>query len=219
MTPPLFKPPRVCVKPRCRVKRINWCLLGLYTIASFLHEQSPKGPPSVIVEKVSKTKAVYIIGTTLHVHLLNLRKRDELNSISLTMHFCLVNEVRIHCFEISHHFSTKREHVRIAPSRWEAVEFVLPYINKGPWVECKGKRERVVKITFDDYLKPAIKAWRASKPYAQLVSSLREYETDLITRYSMVPDFHAGMNLLVRGYSSESEGEVDILNDTKQEFH
>ena len=27
------------------------------------------------------------------------------------------------------------------------------------------------------------------------------------------------MSLLVRGYTSESEEEVDILNDTRQEFH
>ena len=116
-TTPPFKPPRVCVKPRHRVKHINWGLTGLYSIASFLHEQSPQGPPSLILEKVFKTKAVYIIGTTLHMHLLNLRKRDELNFISLTTHFCLVNEVRIRYFKISHHFSAKREHICITPSR------------------------------------------------------------------------------------------------------
>ena len=33
----------------------------------------------------------------------------------------------------------------------------------------------------------------------------------------MVPDLHAGMNLLIRGYSSESEGEVDILTDIGDE--
>ena len=86
-------------------------------------------------------------------------------------------------------------------------------------MECKGKRERAVQITFDNYLKPAIKAWRASKPYAQLVSDLPEYETDLISHYFMVPNLHAGKNLLVRGYTLESKGEVDILNDTRQEFH
>ena len=86
-------------------------------------------------------------------------------------------------------------------------------------MECKGKRERAVQITFDDYLKLAIKAWRAGKPYTQLVYNLCEYETDLISCYFMVPNLHAGMNLLVRGYTLESEGEVDILNDTRQEFH
>ena len=155
---PPFKPPRVCVKPRRRVKCINWCLPCLYSIAHFLHEQSPEGPLGIIVEKVSETKAVYIIGTTLHIHLLHLRKRDELNLISITTHFCLVNEVRIHSFEISHFYSARHEHICITPSRWEAVEFVLPCINRGPWVECKGKRERAVKVTFDNYLKPTMKA-------------------------------------------------------------
>ena len=94
------------------------------------------------------------------------------------------------------------------------MEFVLPYINRDPWVECKGKRERVVGIIFHDYLQLVVKAWRAGKLYAQLVFDLSRYETaDLITRYFMVSKLHARMNLLVRGYSSKSKGEVDILND------
>ena len=129
----------MCVKPKHRVKCINWFLPGLYSIAHFLHELSLEGPPGIIVEKVSETKVLYIIGTTLHVHLLHLRKRDELNLISLTMHFHLVDEVRIHSFQLNHFFSATHKHVRITPSLWEAVEFVLPYINRGPWVERKGK--------------------------------------------------------------------------------
>ena len=35
----------------------------------------------------------------------------------------------------------------------------------------------------------------------------------------MVPELHARLNLLVKGYSSESEGEVDILNDINQGHH
>ena len=123
-------------------------MCGLYCIAHFLHEQSPEGPPGIIVENVSKTKAVYIIGTTLHVHLLHLRKRDKLNLISLTTHFCLVDEVRIHSFEINHFISARHGHIRITPSRWEAVEFVLLHINRGPLVEHEGKRKRAIQITF-----------------------------------------------------------------------
>ena len=141
-TPPSFKPPCVCVKPKRRVKHINWCLPGLYSIAQFLHEVSPEGPPCIILEKIFETKAMYVIGTTLHVHVLHLQNRDELNLISLTMHFCLVDEVRIHSFHLNHFFSVRRKHIRITPSHWEAVEFVLPYINRGPWVEHKGKRGR-----------------------------------------------------------------------------
>ena len=35
----------------------------------------------------------------------------------------------------------------------------------------------------------------------------------------MVPELHAGLNILVRGYTLESEGEVDIFNDINQEHH
>ena len=35
----------------------------------------------------------------------------------------------------------------------------------------------------------------------------------------MVLDLHVGMSLLVRGYSSESEGEVDILNYINHGHH
>ena len=85
----------------------------------------------------------------------------------------------------------------------------------GPWgVECEGKRERAVKITFDNFLQLVIEAWRVGKPYLQLVLDLPEYKTNLITTYSLIPELHAGLNLLVRGYSSKSEGEVDIVNKT-----
>ena len=102
--PPPFKPPRVSVKPKCRVKRINWCLPGLYSIAQFLRGVSPEGPPCTIVEKISKTKVVYVIGTTLHVHMLHLCKKDELNLISLATHLRLVDDVRIHNFHLNHFF-------------------------------------------------------------------------------------------------------------------
>ena len=156
--PPPFTTPRVNVKPKCRVKHVNWCLPGLYFVAQFLCGVSPKGPPCTIIKKVYRTKAIYVIGTTLHVHMLQLHKKDELNLILLAMHLCLVHRVRIHNFHINHFFTARREHVRITPARWEAVEFVLPYINKGPWVEYEGKRERAVKITFDDLLWPAVEA-------------------------------------------------------------
>ena len=180
--------------------------------------KSLEGPPCIIVEKISETKAVYVIGTTLHVHMLHVRKRDELNLISLTTHLRLVDEVRIHNFHLNHFFSARREHVRITPARWEAIVFVLPYINRGPWVEHKGKRERAVKITFDNFLGPLVEAWRAGKPYAQPVFDLPEYETNLITTYTSLPELHLGLNLLVRGYFSQSEGEVDIVNDIMHDF-
>ena len=116
-----------------------------------MHEQSPEGPPTVIIEKVSETKAIYIIGTILHVHTLHIHKKDELNFISLATHLHLVSEVRIHVFQVDFFLIARRFHTRITPSRWEAVQFVLPYINQGPWVENEGKRERAIRISFDDF--------------------------------------------------------------------
>ena len=83
------------------------------------------------------------------------------------MHLRLVDEVRIHNFHINHFFIARREHVHIALAYWRTVKFVLPYINRNPWVECKGKGERAVKITFDDSMMwPTIEAWKVGKPYA-----------------------------------------------------
>ena len=55
-TPPPFKPPHVSVKPKRKVKRINWCLPGLYSIAQFLREVSPKGPHALFWKKFLKLK-------------------------------------------------------------------------------------------------------------------------------------------------------------------
>ena len=134
----------------------------------------------MIVEKVSETKSIYIIGTTLHVHILHIRKKDELNFISLATHLHLVNEVRVHVFQVDFFLTARRFHTHIVPSRWEAVQFVLPYINRGPWVENEGKRERAIKITFDDFLQPAVKAWRAGKPFANMLFDIPEYDIELI---------------------------------------
>ena len=157
------------MKPKCRVKCINWCLPGLYSIAQFLRDISLEGPPCTIVEKVSETKAVYVIDTTLHVHVLQLCKKDELNFILLATHLRLVYEVRIHNFHINYYLTARRVHVRLVPAYWRTVEFFLPYINRGPWVEREGKRERGVKITFDDFLQLAVEAWSARLPYHHLV--------------------------------------------------
>lgn len=172
--PPTFKPPRVSVKTKCRVKHVNWCLPRLYSVAHFLHSVSPEGPPYTIIEKVSETKAVYIIGTTLHVHVLQLCWKDELNFISLATHLHMVDEVRVHNFHLNYLLTVRRVHVRIVPTYWRTVQFVLPYINWGPWRERESKRERVVKITFDEFLRPAVEAWRAKLPYQHLVFDIPE---------------------------------------------
>ena len=92
------------VKPKCRVKRVNWVLPGLYFVARFLRGVSPEGPPCAVLEKVSETKAVYVTGTTLHVHVLHLRKKDKVNFIQLATNMGLVNEVRIHTVLLHYKF-------------------------------------------------------------------------------------------------------------------
>ena len=53
------------------------------------------------------------------------------------------------------------------------MKFYLPYIDLGPWVERDGKRERAIKITFDNFLQPVVlEAKRARKPYAPLIYDL-----------------------------------------------
>lgn len=212
-TPPPFKPPRVSVKPKCRVKRVNWCLPELHSVAQFLRSVSPEGPPCTVIEKIAETKAIYIIGTTLHVHVLELHWKDELNLISLATQFHIVDEVRIHNFHLNFYLMSRRVHVRIVPAYWRTVHFIFPYINRGPWVEKEGKKERAMKITFDEFLKPAVEAWKAGLPYRHLVLDIPEHETDLISTYINLPWVHASVSPFVVGYSLESDHEVDVVND------
>ena len=88
----------------------------MHFVAHFLRGVSPEGPPCIIIEKVFETKAVYLVGTTLHVHVLQLHKKDELNLILLATHLCLVDEVIMHIFHIDHFLTTRRVHVRIVPA-------------------------------------------------------------------------------------------------------
>ena len=100
-----------------------------------------EGPPYTIIEKVFETKAAYVIGTTLNIHVLQLRKKDKLNFISLATHFRLVDEVRIHNFHINFFLPARREHVRITLAYWRTVSFLLPYIKRGPWVKHKEREK------------------------------------------------------------------------------
>ena len=205
------------VKPKCRVKPVNWVLPGLYSVAHFLRDQSPEGPPCNVIEKLPESSAVYIIGTTLHVHAIRLRLKDELNLILLATQFCIVDEVRIHNFHLNFFLTGRRAHVRIVQTYWRTVHFVLPYIKRGPWVLRDGKIERAVRITFDEVLKPAIEAWKAGLPYHRLVFDLPEYEIDLISTWTNLPRVHAHISPFVVGWSSDSDREVDVVNDSLEE--
>ena len=95
----------------------------------------------------------------------------------------------------------------------------MPYINQGPWVENEGKRERAIKITFDDFQQPAVEAWRAGKPFANMLLDISEYDIKLISEYTILPDVHRGIGALVVGYSSESDMEVEIVHDNLRNSH
>ena len=122
--------------------------------------------------------------------------------------------MRIHNFHIDRFLTAKRVHVRITPAYWRTVKFFLPYINRGPWVEHEWKRERAIKVTFDDVLQLAIEAWRAGEPYSDLIYDIPEYETDLISSYTNLPNVHVGLSVFGRGYSSEADMEVEIVHNT-----
>lgn len=196
-----------------RVKQINWCLPGLYGVARFLYGLPSHGPPRVVIEKVSESKCAYIIGNTLHVHAIHLCTRNELNFISLVTHFQLVEEVRIHTFHINHYLTYRRVHARFQAVRWEVVQLILRFINRGPWVVKDSIKKRAIEITFDDFLKPAVEAWRAGLPYTHLVLDIPETETDIISSYHNLPWVHRGLSSFAEGYSSDSADEVDFAHE------
>lgn len=74
-------------------------------------------------------------------------------------------------------------------------------------------RKRAIEITFDEFLKPAIEAWRGGLPYAHLVFDIPETETDIISTYSNLPWVHRGLSTFAEGYSSDSEDEVDYAHE------
>ena len=169
--------------------------------------------PRVIVEKVSQSKFAYIIESTLHVNALQLCTRNELNFISLVTHFHLVEEVRIHTFHLNHYLTSRRAHVRLQSVCWELVKLILRFIERGPWVLQESKKERAIRVTFDEFLKLVIEAWRTGQPYAHLVHEIPEYETDIISTYSNLGWVHRGVSAFAEGYSSDSEFEVDFVHE------
>ena len=81
-------------------------------------------------------------------------------------------------------------------------------------MERDSKRERVVRITFDKFLRLAVEAWKAGLPYHRLVFDIPEYEINLISSLVNLPTVHARVRPFVIGYSSESDREVDEVNDS-----
>ena len=86
-------------------------------------------------------------------------------------------------------------------------------MNRGPWVVKEGRVERAIKITFDDFLKPAVEAWRGGLPYWKILQDIPETETDIISTYRNLDWVHRGVSPFTEGYSSDSEAEVDYANN------
>lgn len=103
--------------------------------------------------------------------------------------------------------------MRIESVRWEVVKLILQFIDRGPWVVKGTKIERAIKITFDDYLKPAIAAWKSGLPYASLIFDIPETKIDIISTYHNLTEVHRGVSPFEEGYSSDSELEVDFAQE------
>ena len=132
----------------------------------------PEGFLNTILGKISETRAVRIVGTTLHVNLIRLWEKNELNLILLATSLQVVSEVRIHNFQVNYYLTARRLHVRLTQAHWRTFGFVLPYINLGPWLESEGKKKRAIRITFGEFLRPAVEAWKAGLPYVGLIFRL-----------------------------------------------
>ena len=77
----------------------------------------------------------------------------------------------------------------------------------------EGRRERAIKITIDEFLRPAIEAWNAGKPFSKIIYDLSRNEVARILVYKSMTYFHAYLDIDVKDYSSELELEVDLEND------
>lgn len=86
---------------------------------------------------------------------------------------------------------------------------MVSYINRGPLVQKGSKWEKHVKVTFDDFLKTLVEAWRVGLPYALLVEELSEHDTDIISTWTNLWWVNMGIGTFDEGFSSKSEFEVD----------
>ena len=124
-----------------------------------------------------------------------------------------MNEVRVHNFHLYRYLIKGNIHVRIAQSHWGAIRSILSYISKRLWEEGGSP----VKITFDKFLRPAVTAWKDGKPYAHIVCDLPKSVAGTITTTIPIPYRYPSLSCFTRGYSSDSDREVDIENDDYDE--
>lgn len=212
-------------KPRRRVKTINWVnpchgqsflIPCMNEVASFVGSLPLDGPLRIILDKIPRSRGTYIIGRTLHINIHKIEGwLDDLNYISLVTHFGLVNEVRIHTFSLHFYITSRRQHCRIHPSTWGLVQLLLPHIVRGPLVTEGTLTTRKVKITFDDFLKPAIDAWRTFLPFQHLVEALPDLQ--LISNFSYIWWVHSNPAISDDDYTSTSEAEIDDIDNEDED--
>ena len=75
------------------------------------------------------------------------------------------------------------------------------------------ERSGALKITVDDFLRPAVAAWKDGKPYAHIVCDLSKTKAGSITSSIPIPFKHPSLSCFTRGYTSDSDHEVDIENE------
>ena len=186
---------------------------GLDDVANLLLSLPEANLVKTVIRRLAQTRAVYVDGTTLHIHTLRLCKKDEVNSILLATHFGVVDEIRIHNFHLYRYLFRGDIHVRIAQSHWGAVQTVLSYVSRRFGKE-KGKP---IKITFDEFLRPAVTTWKNREPHAHIVCDLPESVVKSITTTVPIPFRYPYMSCFTRGYSFDEDREVDIENDDYDE--
>ena len=75
-----------------------------------------------------------------------------------------------------------------------------------------------MRITFDEFLCPVVEAWKVGLPYAELIYRLPQSKLELIAVNKKLTHIHTGLSAWERGYSLESDLEVDLEND-EYELH
>ena len=85
------------------------------------------------------------------------------------------------------------------------------------WVKLEEEKNGAGKITFDDFLRLVVAAWKDGKPYAQIVYDLSEGEASSITSSIAIPFKHPSLSCFTRGYASDFDFEIDIENDDYDE--
>ena len=69
-----------------------------------------------------------------------------------------------------------------------------------------------------NFLKPVIEAKKAGLPYHRLVFDLPDYEIDLISTWTNLPQVHRHISPFAVGWSSNSDREVDVVNNSLEEL-